>query len=247
MILCDLRSGCATHRLQGHDGPAQVTQWSPRNQHILVSGGRDHTVRMWDVRGGRSTLMILDPENTSPVKSRVRKRMKIVPQAHKSRVTSLCFTGDGLWLLSFSYDGDLKLWNSTTGENMHVNYGETYTEIKRNLRMAVTFCTYPDLVFVPSKSEIVVYEILTGKLVNVLRGHFLTVMGVIYNPSSLNLYSFGTDRNFITWTPKKLLKCDLADGEEEEDEGTNQAHTTLASDQQVRSQATQDTWSSDED
>ncbi|KAK3875520.1 hypothetical protein Pcinc_019618 [Petrolisthes cinctipes] len=94
VILCDLRSGSSAHRLQGHVGPVQVTQWSPRNQHILVTGGKDHTVRLWDVRAGRSCLMILDADNTTPEKSRFRKRMKVVPQAHKTRVTSLCFTDE---------------------------------------------------------------------------------------------------------------------------------------------------------
>lgn len=245
VILCDLRSGSSTHRLHGHDGSVQVTQWSPRNQHILVSGGRDYTVRMWDVRAGRAYLMALDMENSSH-SARLKKRAKRIPQAHKSRVTSLCFTYDGLWLLSFSYYGDLRLWNSTTGENMNVNYGETYTDIKKNVKMAVSHCTYPDLVFIPSKSKVVVYEILSGKMVNVLGGHFSTVLGVVYNPSNMNLCSFGLDRNFITWMPERLLSSDLTD-EEEEDEHTTDAATNNSSTQPRRQQITQDDWSSDED
>lgn len=242
VILCDLRSGSSTHRLHGHDGSVQVTQWSPRNQHILVSGGTDHTVRMWDVRAGRAYLMALDME-TSSRKSQLKKKVKRIPHAHKSRVTSLCFTHDGLWLLSFSYYGDLRLWNSTTGENMNVNYGATYTDIKKNIKMAVSHCTYPDLVFVPSQSKVVVHEILSGKMVNVLEGHFSSVLGVVYNPTSMNLCSFGLDRNFITWMPMKLLSSGLIDEEEEDELAID---TVTGSTRPARQQMTQDTWSSDE-
>lgn len=244
--MCDLRSGSSAHRLQGHDGAVQVTQWSPRNQYILVSGGRDHTVRMWDVRAGRACLRVLGMDNSPSESSRFKKKMKKIPEAHKSRVTSLCFTNDGSWLLSFSYDGDLKLWNTDTGKNMNIDYGETYTELKRNLRMAVSYCTYPDLVFIPCKSKIVVYEILTGKMVNVLKGHFSSVLGVVYNPLTMNLHSFGTDRSFITWIPKKLMMSDLSD-EEEEEETTITSRKTSSSTQTTKRQATQDAWSSDED
>lgn len=246
VILCDLRSGSSTHHLQGHDGAVQVTQWSPRNQYILLSGGRDHTVRVWDVRAGHACLRALDMNNSPPESSRFKKKMKKIPEAHKSRVTSLCFTHDGSWLLSFSYDGDLKLWNTDTWKNMNIDYGETYTELKKNLRMAVSYYTYPNLVFIPCKSKIVVYEILSGKMVNVLKGHFSSVLGVVYNPLSMNLHSFGTDRSFITWIPKKLLVSDLSDEEEEEEETISTARKTNCS-AKTKQQATQDAWSSDED
>lgn len=270
VILCDMRSGSSAHRLLGHIGPVNVIQWSPSNQYILASGGRDQTIKLWDVRAGRAHLMDLDIENRTETPHR-KKRAKRTPVAHKNRVTSLCFTTDGLWLLSFSYDNDLRLWNSASGENMMVDYGETYTELKRPLRMSVTTNTYPDLVFIPSESKILVYEIFSGKMVNVLRGHFSTVLGAVYNPSSMDLYSFGTDRNFITWTPKRLLTSDLPEEEEEEEEeedeeevaeeeiveevaveerGTERRRVRSTGGgvrRKTRGQVTQDTWSSDED
>lgn len=244
IILCDLRTGSSTHRIVAHEESVLMTQWSPRNQHVLVSGGKDQTVKLWDIRSAKSYLMALDMDNAPLVNTKhIKKRIKKIPLAHKSRVTSLCFTSDGLWLLSFSYDGILKLWNPTTGENMNVYYGDTYTELKQSLRMAVSCSTYPDLVFVPCKTRIVVYDVLSGKLVNVLQGHFSTVLGVLYNPVSMNLYSFSTDRNFITWTPKKLLTSELSDEEEEEESVLPANNLAPLSRQRI----TQDTWSSDED
>ncbi|XP_068207703.1 DNA excision repair protein ERCC-8-like [Palaemon carinicauda] len=242
IILCDLRTGSSTHRIVAHEERVQITQWSPRNQHILVSGGKDQAVKMWDVRSAKACIMALDMNDNSTLeKKNAKKRLKKSPIAHRSRITSLCFTTDGLWLLTFSYDGDLKLWNSSTGENMNVFYGETHTDLKRPMRIAVSSYTHPDLVFVPSKSRIVTYNVLSGDMVNVLQGHFSTVYGVLFNPMSMNVYSYGGDRNFITWTPNKLLESELSDEEEEE------LPPVYPKQQPTRTRVTQDNWSSDED
>lgn len=219
----------------------RATQWSPRIQHILVSSGHDRTVRMWDVRASQALLMALDGSHYAGENYKKVKRMKRIPQAHKGQVVSFCFTHDGLWLLTFGHDGALKLWNSSTGKKMDVKYGELFTDSRRNLRMAVTPSMYPDLVFLPCKSKVLVLEILTGRLVNVMSGHFSTVFGTLYNSSSMNLYTFGNDHNFITWTPKKF------EGNEFEEEEEEESRTTSASERPKRLRVTQDTWSSDED
>lgn len=246
VILYDMRNGSSSHRLQGHDGPVQITQWSPRNEHILMSGGRDHTVRMWDVRASRAYLMALDMEIV-PETSKFKKKSRNVPKAHNGRVTSLCFTHDGAWLLSFGYDGVLRLWDSATGKNMNVKYEGAHTDLERTIRMAVSHCTYPDLIFVPCKSKILVFEVLSGRLVNVLLGHYLSVLGVVHNPVSMDLYSIGSDYNFVIWVPKKLLRRNVSKEEEEDTVTINNAPVGTRATQRRTLQATQDTWSSDDD
>lgn len=242
VFLCDLRTGSSTHNLNGHEGPVQYTQWAPYHQHHLATGGRDYTIRIWDVRASRSCLMILDQENTPPDEARVKKRMKKTTCAHTSRITSLCYTNDGQWLISFSYNGNIKLWNSNTGKNMMVNYGDISTDLKRNVKLSVSYMTYPDLVFVPSDSKILVFDIMSGRLINVLRGHFTSVLGAIYNRRNMDLYTFGQDRNFLTWTPKKLLTSN--EPEKEEEEEAMKQTTTIPS---IRYRtATQDAWSDDD-
>ncbi|KAG0726023.1 DNA excision repair protein ERCC-8 [Chionoecetes opilio] len=236
VILCDLRTGTSTHRLTGHEGPVRATQWSPRRQHILVSSGRDRTVRMWDIRTSQAFIMALDGNHQVGENSKRAKKMKRIPHAHVGQVVSFCFTHDGLWLLTFGHDGELKLWNTSTGKKMDVRYGEMLIDSRRNLRMAVTPSMHPDLVFLPCNTKVLVVEILTGRLVNVLSGHFSTVFGALYNPSSMNLYTFGNDQNFITWTPKVFESNDF------EEENWNTDLQELPK----RNRVTQDNWSSDE-
>lgn len=45
-----------------------------------------------------------------------------VNTAHNGRVNGLCFTGDGLYLLTAGTDDRMRLWNSATGENTLVRY-----------------------------------------------------------------------------------------------------------------------------
>lgn len=181
--------------------------------------------------------MALDPgSHASEVHRKASSKGKKVPQAHKNQVVSLSFTHDGLWILTYDSKGELKLWNSSTGKRRKVSYG-LHNNSKRSVRMAVTPSMYPDLVFVPSLSKVYVLEILTGQLVNILEGHLASVCGVLYNPASTNLYTFGSDHNFITWTPKVL---ETKEWEEEEE-------VTVPYAPVKRKRVMQDSWSSDED
>lgn len=44
-----------------------------------------------------------------------------VNTAHNGRVNGLCFTADGLFLLTAGTDDRMRLWNSATGENTLVS------------------------------------------------------------------------------------------------------------------------------
>ncbi len=69
VYLCDLKSGSTTQQLIGHgsgissSGISSV-QWSPVNEFILVSGGADGCIKLWDVRrsGSAACLTTLDQE-----------------------------------------------------------------------------------------------------------------------------------------------------------------------------------------
>lgn len=98
--------------------------------------------------------------------------------------------------------------------------------------MAVTRNLYPDLVYVPIKSKIFVYEIVSGALVNIMNGHFDTVLGTMFNPETGDVYSYGTDRNFLVWRPDRFLPKDIEGNDSREQE---------------KNIITKDSWSSDED
>ncbi|GCC27146.1 hypothetical protein chiPu_0005568 [Chiloscyllium punctatum] len=111
--LCDLKSGSCTHILQGHRGEILSVKWSPRYEHILVTASADSKVRIWDVRKASGSLLLLDQHNGEIAKS----SSEAANTAHNGRVNGLCFTSDGLHLLTIGTDDRMRLWNSSTGHN----------------------------------------------------------------------------------------------------------------------------------
>jgi DNA excision repair protein ERCC-8 len=78
VYLCDIKSGSTTQQLIGHGksykgggtsvggagGGISTVQWSPVNEFILISGGYDGCIKLWDVRksGSSACLLTLDQE-----------------------------------------------------------------------------------------------------------------------------------------------------------------------------------------
>lgn len=184
--LLDLRTGGITHTLIGHEwGFVIPVRWSPTNPYLLVSGGSDGTVHLWDVRRGKACLASLDQHNTA---SREKGGwLNRTNGAHDGVVNGLEFTADGLHLVSLGHDDKMRVWDLESGLNTLVRFTPFFMGIDRKVsfgpsirnqhRMEVTpYITSPDtclspLVFVPSDdAEILCFELYTGQLIQRLQG-----------------------------------------------------------------------------
>uniref|UniRef100_A0A3Q1EY35 DNA excision repair protein ERCC-8 n=1 Tax=Acanthochromis polyacanthus TaxID=80966 RepID=A0A3Q1EY35_9TELE len=195
--LCDLKSGSRIHVLHGHRGEVLSVRWSPRYEHILASASADSKVKVWDVRRASGSLFTLDQHNGDKSKA----SSEAVNTAHNGRVNGLCFTGDGLHLLTAGTDDRMRLWNSASGENTLVNYGKVCNESRKRLQFTVSRGCSPEFVFVPCGSSVAVYALHTGELVTMLRGHYNNVDCCEFHPDYQELYSGGKDCNILAWVP----------------------------------------------
>ncbi|KAG5280707.1 hypothetical protein AALO_G00063110 [Alosa alosa] len=231
--LCDIKSGSRIHVLQGHRGEVLSVKWSPRYEHILATASADSRVRVWDVRRASGSLFTLDQHNGDKSKAAT----EAVNTAHNGRVNGLCFTADGLFLLTTGTDDRMRLWNSATGENTLVNYGKVANSSRTCLRLSVSRGCSPEFVFVPCGSSVAVYSLHTGELVTMLRGHYNNVDCCEFHPDYQELYSGGKDCNILAWVPV-LRQSDIEDEETATVKGGQQAAVNPAF---------VDAWSSDED
>ncbi|KAG8450598.1 hypothetical protein GDO86_003029 [Hymenochirus boettgeri] len=228
--LCDLKSGSSSHILQGHRGEVLAVCWSPRYDYILATASADSKVKLWDVRKASGCLITLDQHNGEKSKA----SSEAANTAHNGRVNGLCFTSDGLHLLTVGTDDRMRLWNSATGENTLVNYGKVCNDSRKCLKFTVSVGCNPEFVFVPRDSTIAVYTIHAGEKISVLRGHYDNVDCCVFQHHFQELYSGSKDCNVLAWIP--ALREPVPD--EDSKKVGPQAHVNPAF---------EDAWSSSED
>ena len=161
--------------------------------------------------------------------------------AHDGMVNSLHFTPDGLHLVTFAADNQVRLWNTATGKNVMVNYGLVFNTVKKAVQMTTAHSSSPHVLFVPSNSNVEVFDLFKGIHLSTLNGHYNFVNCCVSHPDSQYLFSGGADRNILVWVP----------GNETEDYDEHLRATSKDSQRGRRAGkqniTTADAWSSDED
>lgn len=95
------------HTLQGHSDEVLFVQFS-NNGHYLASASRDTTICIWDIRSLRSGMC--------SAADAVRYRLK----GHQKMIYFLSWSPDDSKLLSCGLDTSIRLWDTSSGECLHV-------------------------------------------------------------------------------------------------------------------------------
>ena len=199
---------------------------------MLCLNRSDGKIALWDIRSAKACLFYLDYEKTSNktntnIKNSYASSKSI---AHGGPIgnlvflalifllnlfnfyfyfkVSLTYTPDGHNIISLGKDNRLQLWNSLNGVNTLTNYGKiplNSAVAESSLQMACTDLCVDKYVYVPSNSNLLMYNVLEGSLKSTYKGHFESVNCCMYNPVLNEVYTGSKDRNILIWTPEKQL------------------------------------------
>ncbi|KAI9814888.1 MAG: hypothetical protein M1832_005616 [Thelocarpon impressellum] len=254
--LVDLRSGASGHALAGHCGGAVLSvAWSPTDEHVLASAGVDGCVRLWDVRRSAGSLGVLDLEDSVGVAGYDGRgtgaRRKDRGRAHAGAANGLAWTDDGAFLLTTGHDERVRVWDVGRGANTLANFGP----LVRNRHLSAVWPLIPpsdlvqaggQVVFLPNDKEILMFDLLEGRLLKRLRSPASTrrpkmgggdrVTDLAWRCGSVELYSAHSDGAIRAWLPRTREDDELdaaersgADGgdAEAEDEGQKRKRQVL--------------------
>ncbi|MEV4130168.1 NB-ARC domain-containing protein [Nocardia sp. NPDC049707] len=158
--------------LQGHDERINAVAVSADGKHI-VSGSRDKTVRIWDLKSGQ---------------------LKRVIEDHEQEVKSLALTADGQRVVSGSFDGAVRVWNLASGRLEHTLQGHS------GYIYAVAVTADSQRIIVGSGDQNVqVWNLASKRLECTLQGHNNHVNAVAVSADGRYVVSGGFDRTVRVW------------------------------------------------
>lgn len=187
--LVDLRTGSFVQSLPGQRGAVLATSWSPRDEHILATGGVDGTVKLWDIRRAGGVVGMLNKDDglgvfhNGNMDPSGRVRLQTSAKAHTAPANGLTWTDDGAYLVSAGHDAKIRVWDIATGRNTLASFGPTIKNSQ--LGSAIMFTspvglTHPgeELLFWPNEKEILVLDLHDGHVVTKLRETGPSVTGI---------------------------------------------------------------------
>ncbi|ORZ00740.1 WD40-repeat-containing domain protein [Syncephalastrum racemosum] len=193
----DMDTGRCRHIFRGHGSTVRcltiVTptrtrsgQLEPRRT-LLVSGSRDHTVRVWELPSMENSTI----DSEARTSEHMYQRHKLV--GHEGSVRALA--AHGSMLASGSYDNTVRIWNISTGRLQHVLKGheqKVYTVVIDGERGK---CISGSM-----DSTVRIWDMASGACDRILQGHHILVGLLGLSPNYL--VSAAADQTLRVWSPR---------------------------------------------
>lgn len=105
VCIWDVTTGELLKTLRGHSNYVFCVKFN-KQSNLLCSGSYDESIRLWDVKGRYhyiARLSVLEGRCIRPI------------PAHSDPISSVDFSRDGTLIVSSSYDGLIRIWDTATG------------------------------------------------------------------------------------------------------------------------------------
>ena len=195
----DAMSGQETLTLKGHTAPVNCVAFSPDGKRLASASGSPPVknklgeVKVWDATTG-SVLLTLPGHGegvTSVAFSPDGKRLVSASDGFASVVLS----PDGKRLVSANGPFELKIWDATTGEMLHI--------VKAHGSGILSVAFSPDGKRLASASRdqtVKVWDAITGAALLTIKGHIGTVTSVTFSADGQRLASASHDQTVRVWS-----------------------------------------------
>jgi WD40 repeat protein len=156
----------------GHAGAIPSVAFS-RDGNLALTGSRDYTVRLWEVKSWRELRVL---------------------EGHYGRVLSVAFSPDSKLALSGSGDHTVRLWEVKSGRELRVLEGH-YGRV-----LSVAFSPDSKLALSGSEDHTVrLWEVESGRTLKVWKDHWGSVLTVAFSRDGKRALSGSSDSRVLLW------------------------------------------------
>ncbi len=172
--LYDTHTGDAITLFTGHKTAVRSVAYSPDGITIASSGGlgNDKSIRLWDTLTGEH----------------------IVLSGNKRDVRALAFSPDGLTLVSGDQDGNIKLWDVSTGERKHTLSG--FSQQITSVEFSPNGKTVAGSAL---NNTVLSWNVDDGQIKHEFVGHTDWILTLAFSPDGKTLVSVSGDGTIRLW------------------------------------------------
>jgi mitogen-activated protein kinase organizer 1 len=216
----DVATGKVLRRMYGHTGRVNSVAMNAPDTNVLIAGSYDAAVRLWDLRSfSKQPVQTLSDAKDSitsvhyvagsadvcaaSVDGHVRTYDVRRGECHTDRIDaaaasvgSVAVSHDGKVLLASALNHSMHLLDRSDGTLLQVYRGH------RNGQYPLRACFSNNDALVFSGSEdnhVYAWNVLSGKLVHVLRHHTSAVHALAFHPTKAQLLSASSDGDLVLW------------------------------------------------
>lgn len=220
ITLWDVASGQVVRTFRGHSRTIHSIDLSPDSK-LLASSAADGTIRIWELESGRSLHVIKNHEPTTGTSVAFSPDGKSVGAATRpaadlrlwdantgalaravkddsgAPIRVFAFAPDGKTIATSGGDGSIKLWDPSKDAPSRI----IYDAHNREIITGMTFSS--DGKFLAcirlSGQALELWDVATGGLVRIFRGHTRSLLSVAFAPDGLHIATSSNDTTVRIW------------------------------------------------